>query len=411
MAFRGLKLLVALQGVLCLTLVHALTFPSDLVGNFTAFNDANPVDCPPFVAQTTYSAGPIEYSWELPHNTIYNGLEQCDSVGSERKLVYYNSSLIPSGVPEEVSAMLEKHGWNIEVNYPLYRRYVTAGETYYVGYEEEARFCQEKSNLNAGTMVFVFRPWFPVYMPIDQTKYLFEPEYKYMIITPTFEEYVCMYRATIDGSPGAAAPTPTESTSEPLEDDFAAPAVHQNTTAEEPDTVPAVPVVAPSKFGEEFTEFGDSEASMEPMEAEKASCFPADSQVQLQDGSYLLMKDLEIGDVVRTGDEKYSQVYSFTHKVQTGMNAFVEIKTANSQKITLSRGHYLYINQKLVAAKNAVVGDTLHTSQGIDKIVSVKEILAEGLYNPQTIDGNIVVDNVLASTYTTAIKVIPFYLL
>lgn len=58
----------------------------------------------------------------------------------------------------------------------------------------------------------------------------------------------------------------------------------------------------------------------------------------------------------------------------------------------------------LVSAASVRIGDVLQLANGSDSpVVVVEDVSADGLYNPQTVDGNIIVDGIVASTYTTAV--------
>ncbi len=93
----------------------------------------------------------------------------------------------------------------------------------------------------------------------------------------------------------------------------------------------------------------------------------------------------------------------FTHKLADVKYSFVQIDTSAGNKLTLTAGHYLYLNGKLAAASTARVGDVVTVNDAPAAVVSVKSVAGTGLYNPQTVHGDIVVDGVLASTYTTAV--------
>eukprot|EP00173_Palmaria_palmata_P002930 Plantae.Rhodophyta-Palmaria_palmata.ctg30457.p1 GENE.Plantae.Rhodophyta-Palmaria_palmata.ctg30457~~Plantae.Rhodophyta-Palmaria_palmata.ctg30457.p1 ORF type:complete len:155 (+),score=26.73 Plantae.Rhodophyta-Palmaria_palmata.ctg30457:47-466(+) len=95
----------------------------------------------------------------------------------------------------------------------------------------------------------------------------------------------------------------------------------------------------------------------------------------------------------------------FTHKMAGSLNKFVILKTATGASLSLTKGHYLYVNNVLAAASTVSVGDSLILGSGdVATVVSVEESTGTGLFNPQTVNGNIVVDGVISSTYTTAVE-------
>lgn len=115
------------------------------------------------------------------------------------------------------------------------------------------------------------------------------------------------------------------------------------------------------------------------------------------------MSELQIGDVVAVGDGQFSPVFMFTHKLNTLNTQFVQLETAVGQ-ITLTHGHYLYLSGALRAAGTAQVGDFVETEHGVARIETVRVVNTRGLYNPQTLHGDILVDGVRASTFTTAVR-------
>jgi Hint module len=116
------------------------------------------------------------------------------------------------------------------------------------------------------------------------------------------------------------------------------------------------------------------------------------------------MSELAVGDYVQVGPAQFSEVFMFTHKVSDGFYAFLRIATDDGPAITLSSTHYLYVNTSLVPAETVLVGDTLTLAEGRQStVIQIDKLEQLGLFNPQTLQGNIVVDGILASTYTTAI--------
>lgn len=149
----------------------------------------------------------------------------------------------------------------------------------------------------------------------------------------------------------------------------------------------------------------DADASSEENEDDDSVCFPAAATVELQSGAVVKMSDVSVGDMVKVGVNKFSRVFMFTHKMADTTNAFVELKTASGAELSLTSGHYLYINGALGAAKTVKNGDELRLGNGdVTTVVSVDSAQRAGLFNPQTVSGNIVVSGVLASTYTTAVE-------
>lgn len=145
--------------------------------------------------------------------------------------------------------------------------------------------------------------------------------------------------------------------------------------------------------------------SSEEDDDDGSACFPSSATVELVDGSTVAMSELSIGDVVKVGPNEFSRVFMFTHKMSDTVNKFVKLTTSSGKQLTLTGGHYIYADGSLTAASNVVVGAELRLGNGgVDKVVSIQAGKDSGLYNPQTTHGDIVVNGVVSSTYTTAVE-------
>lgn len=133
-------------------------------------------------------------------------------------------------------------------------------------------------------------------------------------------------------------------------------------------------------------------------------CFPGGALVTLRCGNMKRMSDLVIGDVIAVGDGEYSEVFMFTHKLSDVQETFVQLSAAAGQRIRLTPGHFIPINGVYTPAHAAKVGDVVQLADGVtSSIVAVDTVVDTGLYNPQTAHGDIIVNGVRASTYTTAV--------
>lgn len=157
----------------------------------------------------------------------------------------------------------------------------------------------------------------------------------------------------------------------------------------------------PLEFGRPLTEPVDNTTTGQE------ACFPGSATVEVAGGYKVPVSSLVIGDSVKTGVDTFSEVILFTHRETSSINDFVSIVTESGDTISLSGNHYLHVTAlgRLVPASEVKPGDylVLGNSGRSTAVVRTEAIRREGLYNPQTIDGNIVVENIVASTYTTAI--------
>lgn len=140
--------------------------------------------------------------------------------------------------------------------------------------------------------------------------------------------------------------------------------------------------------------------------ASDAVCFPASATVQLEDGRVKSMEELAVGDRVLSSVGLYSEVFGFTHKLPRteSFREFMGLAIGENEfLLRATASHYIYLNGNLRAAGEARIGDFVNLGDGrMAAITSVKKEMGYGLYNPQTIHGDIVVNGVVSSTYTQA---------
>jgi hypothetical protein len=86
---------------------------------------------------------------------------------------------------------------------------------------------------------------------------------------------------------------------------------------------------------------------------------------------------------------------------------FYVLTTASGHKLTLSSKHYVHLlpNYNLTQARHVRVGHVVELANGTaSAVVAITTERRNGLYNPNTLDGKIVVNGVLASCYTGSIE-------
>lgn len=133
-------------------------------------------------------------------------------------------------------------------------------------------------------------------------------------------------------------------------------------------------------------------------------CFPAEATVELRNGSRKRMDQLQIGDEVLVAPRIFAPVFMWTHRDDSIVFDAVQIVTASQHSLVLSPGHFIYINGVAVPAVSTKVGDLVILGDWkSSRVVAVQIVHAKGLYNPHTMYGDIVVDGIQASTFTTAI--------
>ncbi len=133
-------------------------------------------------------------------------------------------------------------------------------------------------------------------------------------------------------------------------------------------------------------------------------CFSGSATVLLDNGVRKTMSELAVGDRVQVGPNQFSEVFMFTHKMSDVKHHFITLRTTAGPSISLTARHYIHSNGALVAAANVKVGDTVELGDGsVSRVAEITTARKTGLYNPQTVHGDIVVDGVRTSTYTASV--------
>ena len=118
-------------------------------------------------------------------------------------------------------------------------------------------------------------------------------------------------------------------------------------------------------------------------------------------------------------EPSFQPIFMFSHQDRNVLVTFVSLSTASNAAIMASADHYLWNHPKsnlldaaslqpiLVPAGEVHVGDWLCglnvTSQLIEPtmVITISTVQGRGLFNPHTASGSIIVNNILASNFTT----------
>lgn len=164
-------------------------------------------------------------------------------------------------------------------------------------------------------------------------------------------------------------------------------------------------------------------------------CFPGSAVLLRESGEALAVRDARVGDVVATGRRgdgslEFEEVFAFSHADAraSSQRSLVSLQTAAGNRVRLTQGHLVPVRdyyagdgscdsgggERLVAAGKVEVG--MHCMYDIGQVrwVVVDAVtfesasggasLGKGLYSPHTLVGTVVVDGLLLSCYTTALK-------
>ena len=159
------------------------------------------------------------------------------------------------------------------------------------------------------------------------------------------------------------------------------------------------------------------EAVRDP-DPQKKKCFPANTIVYIKDVNGNIkkkqMSDLSIGDRVQACDTKsrrviYSEVIMFAHRDPSVQQVnYLKIVLEDMSSIVLSSNHLIMSGERMKAtmARNIEVDHMLYTinEEGVissKKVVAIEEINDSGVFCPITKEGNVVINNILASCYAS----------
>ena len=110
----------------------------------------------------------------------------------------------------------------------------------------------------------------------------------------------------------------------------------------------------------------------------------------------------------------FQEVFMFSHRAPSVTTQFVSLHTAGGHHIAASPGHYLWSSPSSTCTQAAMVmrraadisidscvlAITRNMTLAPARVTRKSTSAREGLYNPHTISGTIVVDNVAALTFT-----------
>ena len=158
--------------------------------------------------------------------------------------------------------------------------------------------------------------------------------------------------------------------------------------------------------------------AVQPPDPPSSTCFPASTIVYIKDVNGNIkkkkMSDLFIGDRVQACDTKsrrviYSEVIMFAHR-DPGVKQvnYMKIVLEDASNIVLSSNHLIMSGERMKAtmARNIKVDHMLFITneEGLissKKVVAIEEIIGSGVFCPITKEGNVVVNNILASCYAS----------
>lgn len=359
----------------------------DFTGTFSSFIKT------PLCPEKIKHNGVIEGGNAVAHTNIEIEGKKCDNTG--------NMNLIPvtqTAKVQETLNNLAEPTKQLATN--LYQSAKDVNGSY-IGTSGAARTCGNVT-LAAGTF-FVFVKSDKDFNSGASGLPPFGANMRVMVYIEPGKAYYCAYDAKLRESP---SPIPTPIAPPPGATISPVPSVSNETDVN--------PVPSPSAGSGSEGEadggapgVGDSGGENEPGPSPegRSVCFPGDAKVELLDGTFKTMSKVQIGDMVRVEGNKFSPVFMFTHRLSNVEHEFVRFTTKSGNVVTLTAGHYIKVNGVMRPASSVKVGEMLTLADGkaseVEMVTNVKSV---GLFNPQTVEGSIIVNDLVASTYTTAVE-------
>ncbi|GAB0491099.1 hypothetical protein MMPV_002347 [Pyropia vietnamensis] len=161
-----------------------------------------------------------------------------------------------------------------------------------------------------------------------------------------------------------------------------------------------------------------------------SQCFPADAVVHTaaamgaaattvsgdgrsgSGGRTVRIRDLAVGDTLavhpaagRAAPADGGVVHAFSHADPAVVLPFVSLTTDSGASVTLTGGHFLWVNGVPAAAHTVRIGDTLHVVPvgANGTVVRIETVMAAGAYAPHPLGGELIVGGVRVSAYTSAL--------
>lgn len=350
------------------------TYPADLLGEWRLVEAELKAVCPgtiQYLGFTRQREGPFRV---LHSKILQDGLrcEGSDKRGRGRRLRLYTHVAVnrklrmPRStyrVPARLLETLRRRGPARRVRKAMQK----SRESYYVGFESATRVCNGSAAFRRGTTAFVLRPREDV--SVRKLRTTLARGKKWMVVVGERAK-ACVYESELNRFARATA------------------------EAEEPEAE------GTAEGG------GENGVELEGSVAGRGECFPGDARVALRSGRAVAMRELQVGDEVAVGAGKHARVHMFTHRSARAHAWFVRVDLVTGESVRASRGHVLYGGDGATVAASVRAGDRLRRADGsYARVQRVGWEQGRGLYHPQTTTGDIVVDGVWATTYTSSVDV------
>jgi Hint module len=150
-----------------------------------------------------------------------------------------------------------------------------------------------------------------------------------------------------------------------------------------------------------------------PVPPRPTICFSGNNKVETKEKGFITMNELQVGDSVRSGSGKFTQVYGFGHDDHKHQDVFLQIEYNHisdvngslSPALQISQMHLLFVERNnqiyLIRVMDVVVGELLSGKQ----VIAIHKIIQKGVYAPFTQSGDIIVSGIVAFNYVDILPV------
>ncbi|ESO83678.1 hypothetical protein LOTGIDRAFT_236513 [Lottia gigantea] len=147
-------------------------------------------------------------------------------------------------------------------------------------------------------------------------------------------------------------------------------------------------------------------------------CFPGDVMVTVEPDNQIKMSELKPKDrvlaVTKGGKKVYSEVRTFLKRLQEDLAVYLDVITVDGQMISLSESHVIFSSSisnsssftstfagRLNIGDYIYTTDNCHTDICSTQVKHIQRTVRQGAYVPLTEEGTIVVNNIMASCYSS----------
>jgi hypothetical protein len=132
--------------------------------------------------------------------------------------------------------------------------------------------------------------------------------------------------------------------------------------------------------------------------ATREHCHPASTTVELADGRFVRMDEVQVGDKVR-GPSGFEPILGFLHADPKALGTYVRLTTGNKHAISIAPRHFVFINDKATDPSDAAINDLVDTPSGPEPITRIEIVDLRGAFHPFVKGGAYYADGVLASDF------------